>query len=209
MDWDFMKEDDPLGEATVDLRNVLQTTRGEPFALLLDDGQLLPGRIYLSVSWVSDGPKRMKGSHIVNVQLQAPSEPVERSVAVKNMEARLAYEQGRKMNQTGTLQLHVSHGTGLLPMDDNGLSDPYARITVGSTELSTRLIKKTLEPKWAEDFDFRGRLRALLSTKLIVNCWDWDFMKDDDFLGQGRCDRTIDATAERRAVGAAPQRSVA
>ena len=57
---------------------------------------------------------------------------------------------GLEMKQSGTLKLHLSHGVGLKPMNDDGSSNPWVKITLGTTEVSSRFVRGTLDPEWSQ-----------------------------------------------------------
>ena len=59
----------------------------------------------------------------------------------------------------GTLHVYLSHATGLKSADRNGLSDPYVKLSLGKHKSKSKTIKKTLNPRWDEDFEWRGTLR--------------------------------------------------
>ncbi|KAK8962437.1 C2 and GRAM domain-containing protein [Platanthera guangdongensis] len=79
------------------------------------------------------------------------------------------------------LLVQVIGARGLPSMDMNGLSDPYVRIQLGKQRAKTRIVKKSLNPLWDEEFSFRvGDLRE----ELIVSVLDEDKYFSDDFIGQ-------------------------
>ena len=57
----------------------------------------------------------------------------------------------------GTLRVHLSHATDLKSMDSNGFSDPYVKLTLKGTTHKSKTMKKTLNPKWDEGFEFTVR----------------------------------------------------
>ena len=89
---------------------------------------------------------------------------------------------------SGVLRVHLSHALGLRSMDRNGFSDPYVKLTVGKKTVKSKIIKKTLNPRWDEDFEFRGTLRELTAEPMLVSAWDYDFGSRNDPLGDGRVD---------------------
>ncbi|XP_020584291.1 C2 and GRAM domain-containing protein At1g03370-like [Phalaenopsis equestris] len=79
------------------------------------------------------------------------------------------------------LYVQVIEARGLPAMDLNGLSDPYVRLQLGKQRAKTKVVKKSLNPLWDEEFSFRvGDLRE----ELIVSVLDEDKYFSDDFLGQ-------------------------
>ncbi|MDP2437818.1 MAG: hypothetical protein Q8P67_18915 [archaeon] len=71
----------------------------------------------------------------------------------------------------------------LLPMDSNGLSDPYVKVFLGNNAKAvhtTATIKKTLFPKFGESFSVA---LAECSGTLTFEVWDWDRLSKDDFIG--------------------------
>ncbi|WAQ98408.1 NEDD4-like protein [Mya arenaria] len=97
----------------------------------------------------------------------------------------------RPTDQTGTtkvLRIKVISGTNLAKKDIFGASDPYVRITLfrGDREagcidnVHTNTIKKSLNPKWEEEFLFRVNPR---DNVLLFEVFDSNRVTRDDFLG--------------------------
>lgn len=89
--------------------------------------------------------------------------------------------------RTKLLRLKVIAGKGLAKKDIFGASDPYLRIdlvTVDSEEVEdsvlTKTKKRTLNPKWEEEFIFRVKPNA---HKLVLEVFDENRLTRDDFLG--------------------------
>eukprot|EP01102_Stenamoeba_stenopodia_P006424 TRINITY_DN1759_c1_g1_i2.p1 TRINITY_DN1759_c1_g1~~TRINITY_DN1759_c1_g1_i2.p1 ORF type:complete len:670 (+),score=173.94 TRINITY_DN1759_c1_g1_i2:118-2127(+) len=53
-------------------------------------------------------------------------------------------------------------------------------------KFKTKIIKETLNPVWGDDAEntFQFEVSSVLNQKLSFECWDWDFGKKNDFMGQ-------------------------
>ncbi|XP_056135410.1 E3 ubiquitin-protein ligase NEDD4-like [Lampris incognitus] len=85
------------------------------------------------------------------------------------------------------LRVKVIAGISLAKKDILGASDPYTRLSLYDpvngelTSLQTKTIKKTLDPKWNEEFYFRVDPRK---HRLLLEVFDENRLTRDDFLGQ-------------------------
>ncbi|XP_014212954.1 E3 ubiquitin-protein ligase Nedd-4 [Copidosoma floridanum] len=88
---------------------------------------------------------------------------------------------------TSRLRLRVQAGHNLARKDIFGASDPYVRIELNSIHdnetvdsVLTKTKKKTLNPKWNEEFIFKVKP---LEHKLVLQVFDENRLTRDDFLG--------------------------
>eukprot|EP00027_Filamoeba_sp_ATCC50430_P006241 CAMPEP_0168559882 /NCGR_PEP_ID=MMETSP0413-20121227/10760_1 /TAXON_ID=136452 /ORGANISM="Filamoeba nolandi, Strain NC-AS-23-1" /LENGTH=221 /DNA_ID=CAMNT_0008591139 /DNA_START=32 /DNA_END=694 /DNA_ORIENTATION=- len=84
----------------------------------------------------------------------------------------------------GTVFLKVISASDLIAADSNGKSDPYVIVQKeGENDkkkiLKTKIIKKTLNPVWREEF----KLTVTTQDKILFTVKDWDRFGSDDPLG--------------------------
>ncbi|KAK7479696.1 hypothetical protein BaRGS_00029072, partial [Batillaria attramentaria] len=87
---------------------------------------------------------------------------------------------------SGVLTIVLVEGVDLVPMDDNGLSDPYVKFRLGNEKYRSKHKSKSLHPKWLEQFDLR--LFDDQSSQLEISVYDYDVTGRDDFMGRATVD---------------------
>ena len=78
------------------------------------------------------------------------------------------------------LQVKVKEAKGIPAADSNGKSDPYVVLTINAQKKKTKIIEKTLEPKWYEEFRFDIDDSQHV---LRFEVFDHDKFSKDDSLG--------------------------
>ncbi|XP_076171076.1 multiple C2 domain and transmembrane region protein isoform X2 [Ptiloglossa arizonensis] len=79
----------------------------------------------------------------------------------------------------------------LLPMDIDGLSDPYVKFRLGTEKYKSKVVHKTLNPVWLEQFDLHLYEDPYLGQELEVTVWDRDKSHQDDLMGKAVIDLSI------------------
>ncbi|OPJ82667.1 fer-1-like protein 4 [Patagioenas fasciata monilis] len=89
------------------------------------------------------------------------------------------------------LRAHLYQARGILPADDNGLSDPFAKVVFSTHCQSTRVLEETLSPMWNELLLFDqliidGKKEELKTETpiIIINLFSHNKFGSPEFLGQ-------------------------
>jgi len=110
-----------------------------------------------------------------------------------------------KEKRSTRVAVHVNlvSATGLRAADQNGTSDPYAILRLGSTRRRSRTVPTSLNPVWDEDFEFTCLQGQVESSSIGIDIWDKDIFSRDDFLGHAELPLSllVGGESSRRSVG--------
>lgn len=87
----------------------------------------------------------------------------------------------RSSTDIGTLKLTIHGGFKLRAMDNNGLSDPYCKVTLGNQEERTSTVMNNLNPVWDHDAIMLVNDR---NDVLHFSVFDEDAFSEDDLIGE-------------------------
>ncbi|KAM8743251.1 multiple C2 and transmembrane domain-containing protein 1 isoform 1-T1 [Acanthopagrus schlegelii] len=182
-DYDFGLQDDFMGSAYLYLES-LEQQRTIPVTLVLKDPQL---------------PDQDLGSLELSVTLTPKDSPLEERRDSTTMLLRRSWKRSTKQQSLRLSELHrksqlwrgivsiaLIEGRNLIPMDPNGLSDPYVKFRLGPQKYRSKTVPKTLSPQWREQFDLH--LYEETGGVLEITVWDRDTGRRDDFIGRCQLD---------------------
>uniref|UniRef100_A0A673ADJ0 Multiple C2 domains, transmembrane 1b n=1 Tax=Sphaeramia orbicularis TaxID=375764 RepID=A0A673ADJ0_9TELE len=166
-DYDFGLQDDFMGSAYLYLES-LEQQRTIPVTLALKDSQ---------------HPDEDLGTLELNVTLTPKDSPIEeRRDSTQQQSVRLSELHRKAQLWRGIVSIALIEGRNLIPMDPNGLSDPYAKFRLGHQKYRSKTVPKTLSPQWREQFDLH--LYEETGEVLEITVWDRDTGRRDDFIGR-------------------------
>uniref|UniRef100_A0A8D1GFX7 Multiple C2 and transmembrane domain-containing protein 1 n=1 Tax=Sus scrofa TaxID=9823 RepID=A0A8D1GFX7_PIG len=180
-DYDFGLQDDFMGSAFLDLTQ-LELNRPTDVTLTLKDPHYPDhdlGTILLSVILT---PK--EGEHRDVTMLMRKS--WKRSSKLQTQSLRLSDVHRKSHLWRGIVSITLIEGRDLKAMDSNGLSDPYVKFRLGHQKYKSKIMPKTLNPQWREQFDFH--LYEERGGIIDITAWDKDAGKRDDFIGRCQID---------------------
>ncbi|XP_065906319.1 uncharacterized protein [Dysidea avara] len=100
-----------------------------------------------------------------------------------------SYRKGYKIsgtNDKGILEFSIIKGRNLVPMDTDGLSNPYIVVKYGMEVMyRSKVFRHTLNPDWRETVSLTA---PNLDEIITVTCWDKDQLSDD-FMGSVQISR--------------------
>ncbi|XP_040013410.1 multiple C2 and transmembrane domain-containing protein 1 isoform X6 [Xiphias gladius] len=175
-DYDFGLQDDFMGSAYLYLES-LEQQRTIPVTLVLKDPQ---------------HPEQDLGSLELAVTLRPKDSPIEEQRDSTQQSMRLSELHRKSQLWRGIVSIALIEGRKLIPMDPNGLSDPYVKFRLGHQKYRSKTVPKTLSPQWREQFDLH--LYEETGGVLEITVWDRDTGRRDDFIG--RCQLDLSALAK-------------
>ncbi|XP_031215795.1 multiple C2 and transmembrane domain-containing protein 1 isoform X4 [Mastomys coucha] len=167
-DYDFGLQDDFMGSAFLDLTQ-LELNRSTDVTLTLKDPHY---------------PDHDLGIILLSVIL-TPKEGEHRDV-FQTQSLRLSDQHRKSHLWRGIVSITLIEGRDLKAMDSNGLSDPYVKFRLGHQKYKSKIMPKTLNPQWREQFDFH--LYEERGGIMDITAWDKDAGKRDDFIGRCQVD---------------------
>ncbi|XP_058132301.1 multiple C2 and transmembrane domain-containing protein 1 isoform X8 [Dasypus novemcinctus] len=165
-DYDFGLQDDFMGSAFLDLTQ-LKLKRPTDVTLPLKDPHY---------------PDHDLGVILLSVIL-TPKEGEPRDVT---QSLRLSDQHRKSHLWRGIVSITLIEGRDLKAMDSNGFSDPYVKFRLGHQKYKSKIMPKTLNPQWREQFDFH--LYEERGGIIDITAWDKDAGKRDDFIGRCQVD---------------------
>ncbi|XP_058581720.1 multiple C2 and transmembrane domain-containing protein 1 isoform X18 [Neofelis nebulosa] len=187
-DYDFGLQDDFMGSAFLDLTQ-LELNRPTDVTLTLKDPHY-PDH-YLGIILLSVILTPKEGEHR-DVDL-SENEVVGSYFSVKSFfwrfqtqSLRLSDVHRKSHLWRGIVSITLIEGRDLKAMDSNGLSDPYVKFRLGHQKYKSKIMPKTLNPQWREQFDFH--LYEERGGIIDITAWDKDAGKRDDFIGRCQVD---------------------
>ncbi|XP_026152846.1 multiple C2 and transmembrane domain-containing protein 1 isoform X2 [Mastacembelus armatus] len=169
-DYDFGLQDDFMGSAYLYLES-LEQQRRIPVTLVLKDPQY---------------PDQDLGSLELAVLLTPKDSPIEEQRDPGQQSVRLSELHRKSQLWRGIVSIALIEGRNLIPMDPNGLSDPYVKFRLGPQKYRSKTVPKTLSPQWREQFDLH--LYEETGGVLELTVWDRDTGRRDDFIGRCQLD---------------------
>lgn len=82
-----------------------------------------------------------------------------------------------------SVTIYLFEATDLPAMNRwNGLSDPFCKFRLGGEKFRSRVIRKSLNPQWMEQFEVF--LYEYDGKRLEISIWDWDRTMKNELIGR-------------------------
>ncbi|XP_039904694.1 multiple C2 and transmembrane domain-containing protein 1 isoform X2 [Simochromis diagramma] len=204
-DYDFGLQDDFMGSAFLYLES-LEQQRTIPVTLVLKDPQYPDqdlGTLELAVNLTpKDSPIEERRDSTMEVKKYGLKHYVHKTMLLRRSWKRSTKQQSIRLSELhrkaqlwrGIVSIALIEGRNLMPMDPNGLSDPYVKFRLGPQKYKSKTVPKTLSPQWREQFDLH--LYEETGGVLEITVWDKDTGRRDDFIG--RCQLDLSTLAKEQ-----------
>ncbi|XP_016832546.1 multiple C2 and transmembrane domain-containing protein 1 isoform X8 [Cricetulus griseus] len=180
-DYDFGLQDDFMGSAFLDLTQ-LELNRSTDVSLTLKDPHYPDHDLGIILLSVILTPKEGEPRDVTMLMRKS----WKRSSKFQTQSLRLSDQHRKSHLWRGIVSITLIEGRDLKAMDSNGLSDPYVKFRLGHQKYKSKIMPKTLNPQWREQFDFH--LYEERGGIIDITAWDKDAGKRDDFIGRCQVD---------------------
>ncbi|XP_073933167.1 multiple C2 and transmembrane domain-containing protein 1 isoform X3 [Castor canadensis] len=180
-DYDFGLQDDFMGSAFLDLTQ-LELNRLTDVTLPLNDPHYPDHDLGIILLSVILTPKEGEPRDVTMLMRKS----WKRSSKFQTQSLRLSDQHRKSHLWRGIVSITLIEGRDLKAMDSNGLSDPYVKFRLGHQKYKSKIMPKTLNPQWREQFDFH--LYEERGGIIDITAWDKDAGKRDDFIGRCQVD---------------------
>ncbi|XP_075832535.1 multiple C2 and transmembrane domain-containing protein 1 isoform X3 [Microtus pennsylvanicus] len=180
-DYDFGLQDDFMGSAFLDLTQ-LELNRSTDVTLTLKDPHYPDHDLGIILLSVTLTPKEGEPRDVTMLRRKS----WKRSSKFQTQSLRLSDQHRKSHLWRGIVSITLIEGRDLKAMDSNGLSDPYVKFRLGHQKYKSKIMPKTLNPQWREQFDFH--LYEERGGIIDITAWDRDAGKRDDFIGRCQVD---------------------
>ncbi|NP_001380475.1 multiple C2 and transmembrane domain-containing protein 1 isoform 15 [Homo sapiens] len=193
-DYDFGLQDDFMGSAFLDLTQ-LELNRPTDVTLTLKDPHYPDHDLGIILLSVILTPKEGESRDVTCGRPALPvlgfcraelQNPYCKNVQFQTQSLRLSDLHRKSHLWRGIVSITLIEGRDLKAMDSNGLSDPYVKFRLGHQKYKSKIMPKTLNPQWREQFDFH--LYEERGGVIDITAWDKDAGKRDDFIGRCQVD---------------------
>ncbi|CAH0552190.1 unnamed protein product [Brassicogethes aeneus] len=165
-DYDWGLQDDFMGSATLDL-TALDLNRAIDVTLSLQD----PAR-----------PDASLGDILLSVTLHPKTQEDKEQYFQRNSRIQDVNKRLKSQIWSSVVTIVLVEGKNLLACDpETGTSDPYVKFRLGNEKYKSRIVWRSLNPRWIEQLDLH--LYDDGDQQLEITVWDKDRSRDD-FIGR-------------------------